>query len=64
MKYIPATYLDEANIKRLLTEALTADVQPVFPDQTGLVSADAAVLINIEIPMSALIPIDKDPLRQ
>lgn len=42
--YILATYLDEANVKRLLTEALTADVQPVFPNQTGLVGADAAVL--------------------
>lgn len=43
LNQIPATYLDEANIKRLLTEALTADVKPVFPDQTGLVGADAAV---------------------
>lgn len=38
---IMSTYLDEANVKRLLTEALTADVQPVFPNQTGLVGADA-----------------------
>jgi hypothetical protein len=36
------TYLGEPNGSRLLTEALAADVQAVFPDQTSLVSADAA----------------------
>jgi hypothetical protein len=36
-------YLDEANVGRLLTEALTADVEAVLADQTGLMGADAAV---------------------
>jgi hypothetical protein len=37
------TYLDEANVGGLLTEALTADVQAVLADQTSRVGADAAV---------------------
>jgi hypothetical protein len=37
------TYLDEANVGALLTEALTADVQAVLADQTSRVGADAAV---------------------
>jgi hypothetical protein len=37
-------YLDEANVGRLLTEALTADVKAVLADQTGLVGADTAKL--------------------
>jgi hypothetical protein len=36
-------YLDETNVGGLLTEALTADVQAVLADETGLVGADAAV---------------------
>jgi hypothetical protein len=36
-------YLDEANVVGLLTEALTADVEAVLADQTGLVLADTAV---------------------
>lgn len=36
-------YLDEANVLRLLAEALTADVKAVLPDKTGLVCADTAV---------------------
>jgi len=36
-------YLDEANVGGLLTEALTADVEAVLADKTGLVGADAAV---------------------
>ena len=35
-------YLGEADILRFLPEALTADVEAVFPDQSGLVGADAA----------------------
>jgi len=34
--------LDEANVLALFPEALTADVQAVLADQTGLVGADAA----------------------
>lgn len=38
-------YLDEANVGGLLTEALTADVEAVLADQTGLVGADTAIKI-------------------
>lgn len=37
-------YLLETNVGALLTEALTADVEAVLADQTGTVSADAAVV--------------------
>lgn len=35
-------YLNEAYVLRVLTEALSAHVQPVFTDQTVAVRADAA----------------------
>lgn len=35
-------YLREADILRFLPEALAADVETVFPDQSGLVGANAA----------------------
>lgn len=38
-----SAYLDETDVGSLLTEALTADVEAVLADETGLVSADAAV---------------------
>jgi hypothetical protein len=38
-----ASYLGEANSGRVLTEALTADVESVLADQTGGVSADTAI---------------------
>lgn len=41
-----AVYLDEANVVGLLTEALTADVEAVLADETGLVGADAAVFVG------------------
>lgn len=37
-------YLDESNIGSLLSEALTADVEAVLADETGLVGADAAII--------------------
>ena len=37
------THLDEADVLALLSEALTADVEAVLADQTGLVGADTAV---------------------
>lgn len=37
-----ATHLAEADLLRLFTEALTADVQAVLADDTTLVGADAA----------------------
>jgi hypothetical protein len=39
-------YLDEANVSGLLTEALTADVEAVLADETGLVGADTAVRLE------------------
>jgi hypothetical protein len=45
-------YLGESNISTLLPEALTADVEAVFADETGLVGADAAVQIS----QSAFVP--------
>lgn len=36
-------YLDEPNILALLSEALSANIEAVFPDQTGFVGADTAV---------------------
>jgi hypothetical protein len=48
-----ATDLVEANVGGLLTEALTADVQAVLADETGLVGADTAV----KEPMLASLPL-------
>jgi hypothetical protein len=39
----------ETNILGILSEALTADIEPVFADETGDVSADAAV-VRLRIP--------------
>lgn len=39
---VSSSYLDESNIGSLLSEALTADVEAVLADETGLVGADAA----------------------
>ena len=36
--------LDETDVGRFLTEALTADVEAVLADETSLVGADAAVV--------------------
>jgi hypothetical protein len=36
-------YLNKSDILALLPEALTADVEAVFPDDTGLVGADATI---------------------
>ena len=52
-----ATDLVEADVGGLLTEALTADVQAVLADQTGLVRADAAVQqphLNLNPPTTAI----------
>jgi hypothetical protein len=37
------SYLEEPNLVRLLTEALTADVETILADQTSLVGADTAI---------------------
>ena len=36
-------YLNETNVRALLSEALTADVEAILADQPGFVSADATV---------------------
>ena len=41
------SYLDEANVGALLTEALAADVEAVLADETGLVGADTAVRSSV-----------------
>jgi hypothetical protein len=54
----------EADVGGLLTEALTADVQAVLADETGLVGADTAVEgTNVSFPSSCIaIPIaSNDP---
>jgi hypothetical protein len=38
--------LDETDGSRLLTEALTAQIEAVFTDETSLVSAKATVRVN------------------
>jgi len=43
------SYLGEANVGSLLTEALTADVEAVLADETGLVGAHAAVRLVLEL---------------
>lgn len=37
-----ATYLNEANIRRLLPEALTTNIEAILPDQPGLMRTHAA----------------------
>jgi hypothetical protein len=41
--YLPIAYLDETDISGFLSEALTADVESIFADETGFVGADSAV---------------------
>ena len=46
-------YLDETDILALLAEALAADVEAVFADQTGGVGADSAVRIGLSVTILA-----------
>lgn len=39
-------YLDESNVCGLLSEALTADVEAILADKTGLVGADTARIVR------------------
>ena len=41
------TNLVETDVGGLLTEALTADVQAILADETGLVGADTAVYMSV-----------------
>jgi hypothetical protein len=52
--------LDEANVLALFPEALTADVQAVLADQTGLVGADAAIQSQFDCSKPNLFPRDGD----
>lgn len=40
-------YLGETDVGRLLSKALTANVQAVLADETGLVGADAAADLSV-----------------
>ena len=44
------THLVEPNGSRLLTEALTAEVEAVLADETSLVCAEAAVWCSVSTP--------------
>jgi hypothetical protein len=39
-------YLDKSNVRGLLSEALSADVQSILADETGFVCADTAAIVN------------------
>jgi hypothetical protein len=43
------SYLGEADVCGLLTEALAADVESIFANETGLVGADTAVKQSVLI---------------
>ena len=48
--------LDETDVGGLLTEALTADVEPVLADKTSLVGADAARSAALAVRTGAGVP--------
>jgi len=48
--------LDETNVRSLLTEALAADVETIFADETGLVGADAAGTSALSVGARARVP--------
>lgn len=48
--------LDKANVGRLLTEALTADIEAVLADETSTVSADAARARALSVLAGARVP--------
>ena len=53
-------YLDETNVGSLLAEALTADIETVLADQTGLVGANSAVKKSITLAVIVLLIIHLD----
>lgn len=55
-----SSYLDEANVGSLLTEALTADVEAVLADQTGTVGADAAVVAHKDVSKTFFLRVSLD----
>ena len=53
-------YLDKSNVGGLLSEALTADVQAVFADETSFVGADTAIIqLSASILKFTQVPIPK-----
>jgi hypothetical protein len=46
MKKPVCAYLDKSNVRGLLSEALSADVQSILADETSLVCADTATELN------------------
>lgn len=50
------TVLDKADVSSLLAEALTADVETVFADKTGLVCADSAGASTLSVGAWARVP--------
>jgi hypothetical protein len=54
---LPIAYLDETDISGFLSEALTADVESVFADETGFVGADSAVgeILVVVLELSAIL---------
>jgi hypothetical protein len=56
----PGMYLGETDVGSLLTEALTADVEAVLADKTGLVGADTAT-ISEKVLLVSILPVDCVP---
>lgn len=50
------TVLDKSDISGLLAEALTADVETVFADETGFVCADSAGASSLAVGAWARVP--------
>jgi len=48
--------LDESDIRRLLAETLTADVETIFSDKTGLVCADTASARSLTVGSGPRVP--------
>ena len=55
-------YLDETDIGSFLSEALTADVESIFADETGFVGADSAVRDVLAVDLEVF-PISRGSLR-
>jgi len=55
-------YLDETDISSFLSEALTADVESIFADETGFVGADSAVRDVLAVVLEVF-PISRCSLR-
>jgi hypothetical protein len=54
--YPNLSVLDESDVRRLLPETLTADVQAILANQTSLVCADTALPASLSIGTGAGVP--------